>query len=918
MMKTLLIKLLLVTVLLTMPVALYAAGGTVTGKITDSGTSESLPGANVTVKGTSLGAASGLNGVYNISGVPSGAQTLVVSFMGYKPLEEDVTVSGGGKVSVNFVLESEVIIGKEISILADRAQERKTPVAFSTVKKADMEARLGSRDIPLVMNVTPSVYATPGGGGAGDARINVRGFNQRNVAIMINGVPVNDMENGWVYWSNWDGLGEASSSIQMQRGLSAVNLATPSIGGTMNILTDPTAMSTGALYKQEFGNDGFLKTTLSAASGLINDKFAVTATLARKTGDGLIDKTWTDASAYYFGGSWQINQKNRLEVYAMGAPQRHGQNLYMQNIAAYDSTYAKSLDGFDAAAAGKFTQSSSGRLYNENWNSINPAYRGHGQQAVGSNTFDRYSTGFINERENFYHKPIVNMNWYSQLSSRWNLFSTVYWSGGQGGGTGTLDNDIKSGDGTTGAFIWDYGSEPTRIADWDANIAMNKGTVDRKGNAKVGGESLAILRNSRNNQSTIGVISKANFKASDALDFNFGVDWRTADIEHYREVRDLLGGSYFLSKDNDFWGPEGKKLGLGEKVAYNFSNTVDWLGFFGQGEYSMGRLTAYGMAGYSTIKYTYTNHFMDAGDGTELELSNDPTSGYQVKGGAKFSVLEDLDVFGNVGLVSKVPIFDEVIDDRTGVFADNPENEKFTSFEFGTNYFAGNFTAKLSYYYTKWADRAISRGVINQDGSDAIVFISGMDQLHTGVEFELAYQPMNWVRLDVAGSVGNWSYLNDVSGQYKDYEDLSNPTATLSLYTKDLKVGDAPQTQFAIAPSFYPIKGLFLQGVYRYYAEHYADFNPIDRDDPTDRVQSWKAPSYGVLDFHGSYRLPVNIGGVGLSIYGHIFNALDEIFVQDAVDNSAYNGFSDTHKASDAEVYLGLPRSFNIGLQLNY
>ena len=72
-----------------------------------------------------------------------------------------------------------------------------------------MEIRLGSQDIPMILNTTPSVYTTQQGGGAGDARINVRGFNQRNVAVMINGVPQNDMENGWVYWSNWDGVGDA-------------------------------------------------------------------------------------------------------------------------------------------------------------------------------------------------------------------------------------------------------------------------------------------------------------------------------------------------------------------------------------------------------------------------------------------------------------------------------------------------------------------------------------------------------------------------------------------------------------------------------------------------------------------------------------------------------------------------------------
>ena len=164
------------------------------------------------------------------------------------------------------------------------------------------------------------------GGGAGDARVNVRGFNQRNVAIMINGVPVNDMENGWVYWSNWDGVADATSSIQMQRGLSAVNLATPSIGGTMNIITDPAALERGGKFRQEVGNDMFLKTTLSYNSGLINDKLAVGGAIVRKTGDGLIDKAWTDAWAYYFGASYALNDAHRLEFYALGAPQRHGQN----------------------------------------------------------------------------------------------------------------------------------------------------------------------------------------------------------------------------------------------------------------------------------------------------------------------------------------------------------------------------------------------------------------------------------------------------------------------------------------------------------------------------------------------------------------------------------------------------------------
>ncbi|RTZ75253.1 MAG: TonB-dependent receptor, partial [Candidatus Neomarinimicrobiota bacterium] len=292
-----------------LPLSLFAQM-TVSGSVSDAATGGALAGANVVVEGTDLGAATDANGSYTIANVPSGA-TVTASMIGYS------SASAAAASTLHFALETGVIQLSALEVLASRADEN-TPVAYTTVTKADMEFRLGSQDIPMSLNTTPSVYATQQGGGAGDARINVRGFNQRNVAVMINGVPQNDMENGWVYWSNWDGVGDATSSIQMQRGLSAVNLATPSIGGTMNIITDPTAFSRGGRFKTEVGAGGFLKGTFNYNTGLINDNMAFSATIVRKVGDGVIDKTWTDAWAYYFGASYQMNDANRLELYAIG------------------------------------------------------------------------------------------------------------------------------------------------------------------------------------------------------------------------------------------------------------------------------------------------------------------------------------------------------------------------------------------------------------------------------------------------------------------------------------------------------------------------------------------------------------------------------------------------------------------------
>jgi iron complex outermembrane recepter protein len=918
-------KLLILSLILLLPLALFAQRGTIVGKVTDSDNGDELVGANVLIKGTSIGAASGMNGTYKIAKVPPGSYTLRATFMGYKMAEKDVQVSAGQDVTVDFELDEDVIYGEAIGIIADRAKERETPVAFTNIKKQEFVQRLGSRDIPLVLNTTPSVYATQGGGGAGDARVNVRGFNQRNVAIMINGVPVNDMENGWVYWSNWDGVADATSSIQMQRGLSAVNLATPSIGGTMNILTDPTAMEAGVNFRQEVGNDGFLKTTVSAASGLVNDKFAFNGTIVRKTGDGLIDKTWTDAWAYYFGASWNINPNNRVELYALGAPQRHGQNLYKQNIGVYDKSFAEDLDGYDPEAFDKFKEA--GRTYNQNWAKVSSGYSG--QQTFWEGTHDRYDKGFINERENFFHKPQVNLNWYTKLTDKLSVFTVAYYSGGRGGGTGTYgriftrDFDGQLGDDD---YKYYYGPSPW-YRDWDATIAMNQGPagtyyVDKRELTKEDGQSLGILRNSRNNQYTIGAISKVQYKVSDAFKTTVGVDWRTAEIEHYREVRDLMGGQWYMDYSSDFW-DGGKKVKAGDKIAYNNTNTVDWLGFFAQGEYIAGRISAYGMAGYSMIKYSLTDHFTDDGTGKELFLDADWISGIQVKGGASYKVTSIVDVYANAGYVSKVPIFDNVIDDVTGTMSDDPKNETFISIEGGVNFTGlldNTLTTKVSLYNTTWNDRAYSRNFTDANGDESIIFLKGMNALHQGVEIEAAYQPMSMFRVDAAVSLGNWKLTDDIEGSYKTWDPETGGSEAIpySFYVKDLKVGDAPQTQFALAASVYPIQGMFAQVVAKHYRSHYADWNPFSRTTVEDRVQSWMAPEYTVLDFHASYDLPIQLAGIKLQAFAHVFNLLDALYIQDAVDNSQYNSWDQDHDADDAEVYFGIPRTFNIGLGFHY
>ena len=286
------IRALLISIFLLTTGYLFSQEYTLSGKITDAETDEALFGANI-MAAKGKGNTSDFDGNYSIKLKP-GEYEIKVSFVGYESEIKKINLQSNKEL--NFRLKPEIL--DEVKIVADVAEFRETPVAFSSIKPKKIEEELGPQDIPMLLNSTPGAYATQQGGGDGDARITIRGFSQRNIAIMINGVPVNDMENGWVYWSNWFGLDIVTRDIQVQRGLAASKLALPSVGGTMNIITKGIENRQSAAVEQEFGSDGYLRTSLMYNSGDLGKGWGLTTAASYKQRNGWVDETWSKAGFF--------------------------------------------------------------------------------------------------------------------------------------------------------------------------------------------------------------------------------------------------------------------------------------------------------------------------------------------------------------------------------------------------------------------------------------------------------------------------------------------------------------------------------------------------------------------------------------------------------------------------------------------
>ena len=317
-----LIQFLLVAVLSVFS-AVASAQTTVRGQLVDSETGEPLVGAAVMVEGTTQGSVTDIDGYFKQS-VASNA-TLLFKYVGYKDQKKKITQKGAS-VDLGIIrMQPDAVMLADVTITSSVAVARKTPVAVSTIEPAYIEEKLGTQEFPEILKSTPGVYATKDGGGFGDSKVNIRGFKSENVAMMVNGVPMNGMENQKVYWSNWSGMSDVTRTMQVQRGLGASKVASPSVGGSINVITKSTEAKKGGSVSYAMGNDGYNKMLFTVNSGLSKDGWAFTLLGAKTWGDGYIQGTEFEGYTWFANIAKRINDNHQLSLTAFGSPQWHNQ-----------------------------------------------------------------------------------------------------------------------------------------------------------------------------------------------------------------------------------------------------------------------------------------------------------------------------------------------------------------------------------------------------------------------------------------------------------------------------------------------------------------------------------------------------------------------------------------------------------------
>ena len=848
-------KISVLLLVIALPGFVFAANGTITGSVMDSHTGEPLPGANITIVGTTLGTTTGLDGKFELANVPPGTYDLKVSFMGYRSLTKSVMVMADRSVVTDFSLRTIVISGAEVMITANRAVERETPIAFTTLDGGNLANNYTTGDLPDIIKYVPGVFTSTAG--LGESELWVRGFEADKVQIMINGIPVNDPESQHVYWSNWTGLSSNVQSVQVQRGVGSSLYGSGAFGGSINIETMGVSPNRGWTFRTSAGfyttkgvasgpragrvadGEGGFNTyspinynaSIRYNSGLLYDgKLNFSFMVERKAGDSYINGTYYDG--YSVGLEVQsILNKHMLLFSFIGAPQKHNQTGTVQDLDLIPKL---------------------GREYN------------------------RYNHPY---QENYYFKPQWSLRHEWTISDKQVLMTNVFFTMGRGGGK-YLRNDYF--DVNTG----EVGFKP--VSDYDDNkyfgrharyIHENTGVVltgydpdsltfeDKP--VKYGANLITStfnhswLNDSRNWHTQYGLNTYYQHQLNDMVKFVVGGEGRYWICDHYAYSWD------FRSHDMETglaqtWHQVQNRYDYTTKV-FNTSGfaramvkPIEDLTIQLDGQYARynskvdeNPVEIYDFgAGKFTGKSYLTTMDLKNSDGSKVFKADDyerTFSFFSPKVGANYNLTDELNVMVNYAIANKEPKSYQWYNRDKGPGTNQPggeklEPEKINNLEFGLGYGTSIIGVNVNYYRTDYHDKIESVQSLQGDWTT----INAGKSLHQGVE------------LAINGNLGALDFVASTTLAQNRWKDMKVKTifGAKASEVVDKVVPFSPE-RMASASVGYHLGELRLGLGVNWWDEYYATYtNKYTKTDGTEADA--KLPYF--FDVSANLNYPIEIG----------------------------------------------------------
>ena len=620
-------------------------------------------------------------------------------------------------------------------------REREDVLPVVRLSEAESEEDEG-QDISGLLSASKDIFVSTAGYTFGPARFKIRGYESEYTKVMFNGIPVNDMETGRVYWSVWGGLNDVVRDKEVEIGIAANPYGTSVLGGYTNIIARASKYRKGTKLVYSHANRSYRnRLMITHSTGVMDNGFAVTLSASRRwANEGYVPGTFYDAYSYFLAVEKMFSDNHSLNLVVFNAPKRAGS-------AGFSTQEAYDLAGTN--------------YYNPNWGWQNGKKR--------------------NARVSNYFQPKILLNDFWRLNSKTEINTGFMYSYAKGGRTKLnwsnrldprpdyyknlpsmkefYDEDmLKSNpfrwEKTQGQLLWDNFYYVNAFASYYVQENVN-GT----GETLEGKRAVYMVEEAFNNHQAFSVQSTLNHTFSDNINIQTGVYLSNYTGYHFKEVNDLLGADFWMdyNKFVSAYSPWGDRRNSDNRIpnhavkegdifGYNYNVHLSKQSVFAKADFLYPktdiRLSAdYTHTGMQREGLMQNGLFPDNSLGkSELKHLAD----YSVIGEADYKITGRHIISANAAYLSRSLNFNKIFmspRNMNGMF-EYPGNEIITSYDISYIIRYPRLKSRITAYRTDFKNTTRQRFMfLDGSTSNFVNFVlNKLDKVHTGVELALEYE----------------------------------------------------------------------------------------------------------------------------------------------------------------------------------
>jgi len=706
-------------------------------------------------------------------------------------------------------------------------------VPVITVSLAELEDDTESQDVSGLLQSSKDVFTSIAGFNFSAARFRVRGYDSENFTVMMNGITLNNPENGRAIWAYWGGLNDITRYQNSKAGINASSFGFGGIGGYSNINARASTQRKGSRISYGLANRSYSHRLMATSStGMMDNGFAVTVSGSlRYSDEGYVEGTYYRAGAYFFSVENKINDKHSIGFVGYGSPTIQG-----RSSISTQETYTLTGNNF----------------YNSYWGYQNGEKR--------------------NSRERRTHKPMLMLNHYFKVNDKLNLNSSFYYSFGKGGNTRLNWHSAQDPRPDYYRYLPSYFNDPgqelmfnqtttnwqedvsTQQLNWDqmyfANTKNLYTVIDadgQSGNNVTGNRAKYIVEETRNDHSHFGVNSAFTLKQSDDITFSGGFSASLYKSMNFKVLDDLLGADFWVDVDQfaerDFADNIVAQSNVaipnhiireGDRFGYDYDINVNTYSVFGQIEGTTEKVDYYlGMTLSNTGFYREGN--VENGLFREESIGKSETEFFfnqGFKAGAVYKITGRHLIRLNGAYLNRAPLTrNAFVSPRTRAeLIPNLKSETVASADLSYLVRYPKVKVRFTGYYTEIFDKTWSRSLYHESKKTFVNYImSGVDQLFTGVELGAQVNVTPTIETTGALALGSYVYNSDPRVTITQDNSSALLASNKKVYLKNFKLGGIPQTAASLGVKYNSPKYWYTGVNFNYFANTFIDVNPDRR-----------------------------------------------------------------------------------------